>query len=318
MASLACKAAARQCRRFSISSTCNIKDTLGATVDVDAFHRDGVGVVKQFASREECEEMMERMKTLIDSWDPKTVEAFRTDEKQTEAQGRSDYFLDSADRIHFFLEPDAIDKNGFGHGLHLADPIFRRYSFSPKIATLTRALGWIDPVLPQSMYIFKQPQIGGEVTSHQDSTFLYTTPRQTCLGLWLALQDATLTNGCIWARPGSHKEPIRRHFKRNPEYFGDSAKIVDNICKGDPNASQMAARDAGFEAYPVRQGDLILIHGAVDHMSLDNSSNYSRHTFQLHLIEGPSVDIEWSPHNWLQFPQGKPFPLLNGIENYTL
>ena len=39
---------------------------------------------------------------------------------------------------------------------------------------------------------------------HQDNTFLYTEPR-TCTGLWLALEDATINNGCLWAIPGSHK-----------------------------------------------------------------------------------------------------------------
>ena len=62
------------------------------------------------------------------------------------------------------------------------------------------------------MYSFKQPRIGGEVTSHQDSTFLFTEPRQTCLGLWLALEKATEENGCVWGRPGSHNEPVRRRF----------------------------------------------------------------------------------------------------------
>lgn len=57
------------------------------------------------------------------------------------------------------------------------------------------------------------------MTSHQDSTFLYTTPRQTCLGLWLALEDTTLLNGCLWVRPGSQEESVRRCFRRNPEYF---------------------------------------------------------------------------------------------------
>lgn len=39
---------------------------------------------------------------------------------------------------------------------------------------------------------------------HQDNSFLYTDP-PTCTGLWLALEDATVTNGCLWAIPGSHK-----------------------------------------------------------------------------------------------------------------
>ena len=51
---------------------------------------------------------------------------------------------------------------------------------------------------------FQQPGIGGEVVPHQDNSFLYTEPT-TCTGLWLALEDATLINGCLWAIPGSHK-----------------------------------------------------------------------------------------------------------------
>merc|ERR1719291_581912 len=190
--------------------------------------------------------MKGRMKDLIGKWDPEKTLApvFATDEStQLKLQGSSDYFLDSADRIHFFLEKDAALEGGglkpgipkarslnkVGHGLHEADDVFRKYSHSDKVHELVAELGWSDPVLPQSMYIFKQPAIGGEVTSHQDSSFLYTTPRPTCLGLWLALDAATLENGCIWARPGSHKEPVRRHFKRNPAHFEQGDKSAPKM-----------------------------------------------------------------------------------------
>ena len=65
------------------------------------------------------------------------------------------------------------------------------------------------------MYIFKQPSIGGEVTCHQDSTFLYTDP-MSCVGFWFALEDATLENGCLWAEPGGHRGPLRKLFRRAP------------------------------------------------------------------------------------------------------
>lgn len=42
---------------------------------------------------------------------------------------------------------------------------------------------------------------------HQDNSFLYTEP-PTCTGLWLALEDATIINGCLWAIPGSHKSTL--------------------------------------------------------------------------------------------------------------
>lgn len=42
------------------------------------------------------------------------------------------------------------------------------------------------------------------VLPHQDSTFLHTEPLGRLLGLWIALEDATLENGCLWFIPGSH------------------------------------------------------------------------------------------------------------------
>lgn len=86
------------------------------------------------------------------------------------------------------------------------------------------------------MYIFKQPRIGGEVTPHQDSCFLRTDP-PSCIGLWLALEDATMTNGCLWARPGSHTEPIRRHFAKQPDgTMGFDARLPAH----EPPPPQMA------------------------------------------------------------------------------
>ena len=50
-------------------------------------------------------------------------------------------------------------------------------------------------------FVLQQPHIGGEVSAHQDSTFLYTDP-PSVIGLWVALEDATKENGCLWSIPG--------------------------------------------------------------------------------------------------------------------
>jgi len=76
---------------------------------------------------------------------------------------------------------------------------------------------------------------------------------------------------------------------------------------GMPQAE--GARQAGFVPLEAKAGDLVLIHGQVDHLSLDNTSDASRHTFQLHLVEGG--DVTWHQRNWLQYPVGKNFPSLN-------
>jgi ectoine hydroxylase-related dioxygenase (phytanoyl-CoA dioxygenase family) len=55
-------------------------------------------------------------------------------------------------------------------------------------------MDFVDPVVVQSMYIFKNPGIGGEVTAHQDATFLHSQPDLKVIGLWFALEDATVSN----------------------------------------------------------------------------------------------------------------------------
>lgn len=306
-----------------------------------AFKRNGIAAVRGFASAGECEAMKARMRQLIAEWNPRESagSVFHT------TQGKhvnNDYFLGSSEGVRFFFEPAAVDEatgqlrgdmpkelsvNKVGHALHWQDPVFREFSTSKKVSEIVEKLGWVDPVLPQSMYIFKQPHVGGPVSSHQDSTFLFTTPRQTCLGLWLALDDATEQNGCLWARPGSHVEPVRKHFHRNPAFArgGDVPPLVFREMPGAkavpwelgfPESPSGGARDAlvaaGFEPLPVSAGDLVLIHGEVDHLSLPNTSPLPRHSFQLHLIEGPNQGVEWHPANWLQYGGGRRFPALRG------
>src|SRR5207249_1857825 len=69
--------------------------------------------------------------------------------------------------------------NKIGHALHDLDPVFDQFSRTTDIEQLVRDLGFDDPLLLQSMYIFKQPRIGGEVTCHQDATFIYTEPPES-------------------------------------------------------------------------------------------------------------------------------------------
>jgi phytanoyl-CoA hydroxylase len=62
-------------------------------------------------------------------------------------------------------------------------------------------------------------------------------------------------------------------------------------------------------------GDVILIHGAVEHMSLENTSGKSRRSFQIHLVEGQDR-ATWSPENWLQYPAGQRFPTFDNWDKY--
>ena len=72
--------------------------------------------------------------------------------------------------------------------------------------------GLADPGLIQSMILFKQPRIGGEVSMHQDATFLHTRP-QSCIGFWFALEDATVENGCLFGLPGLAGRRLAERFR---------------------------------------------------------------------------------------------------------
>jgi len=88
--------------------------------------------------------------------------------------------------------------NKTGHALHFLDPVFTAYSQSPKVKELVRSLGYRDPVLPQSMYIFKQGKIGGEVTSHQAPArqSALEAPRRTVVTLAVVNCSVTTLQRC--------------------------------------------------------------------------------------------------------------------------
>ncbi|MFO1068282.1 MAG: phytanoyl-CoA dioxygenase family protein [Geminicoccaceae bacterium] len=265
-----------------------------------AWERDGYLVLPGFVSAAACDALRRRMDELLDAFDPAGVTTvFRTDDQ---AHGRDRYFLESGATIRFFFEPDAFDARGelrqakalsinkVGHALHDLDPVFERFSRSPELAAVARDAGLADPRLLQSMYIFKQPRIGGEVHCHQDSTFLHTEPL-TCTGFWFALEDATLENGCMWAEPGGHRRPLASRFVRE----GSGTRMVTL----DP----APLPTDGLVPLEATKGSLVLLHGQLPHRSGANHSDRSRHAYALHLVDGTA---HYSPDNWLVRPETMP------------
>ena len=179
--------------------------------------------------------------------------------------------------------------------MHDLVPAFKDWTReNPKKSSLLRSLGYFRPLPVQSMFIFKQPGIGGEVVPHQDSTFLATDP-PSVIGLWLALEDATLENGCLWALPGSHKAGVHKKFIRNPQDI--SVSFTGEMPKIDSSK---------FTPVEVKAGTLVLLHGANLHMSKENTSGKSRHAFSVHFVES-APGFEYKENNWLQRKEEFPF-----------
>jgi phytanoyl-CoA hydroxylase len=261
--------------------------------DLDRYRSDGYLVLENFVPAEDCDQLRQRALELIANFDPHQLSIFSTHDQN---RLTDDYFLESGDKIRFFFEEDAYSPDGtlkqskeqsinkIGHALHDLDPVFDRFSRTPKLRALITDLGVTEPRLLQSMYIFKQPRIGGEVTCHQDSTFLYTEPMDI-VGLWFALEDATIENGCLWAIPGGHKAGLKSRWVRAEE----------GMRFDDLDLSPFA--EEKLVPLEVPKGTLILLSGLLPHKSLANRSPKSRHAYTLHVISGNSV---YPASNWLQ------------------
>ena len=294
---------------------------------VARFRSDGFLVVPDFATPAEIASLTSRATALVDAFDPASTPRSvfsTTDQKRTSDA----YFLDSGNHVSFFFEDGAFDPatgalrrdkslsiNKMGHALHDLDPAFRAFSRGAKMRALMRSLGVHRPTPVQSMYIFKQPQIGGEVVPHQDSTFLRTRP-MTCVGAWIALEACTKTNGCLWALPRSHGEGCARQMVVDrAKGTGKGQEAGDEEGSGgatigfEGSYPDWLAGPRGDAFVPIEcpAGTLVVLHGENVHYSAPNLSEKSRHAYSVHFVDGGAA---WDERNWLQRDETFPFRAL--------
>jgi phytanoyl-CoA hydroxylase len=271
---------------------------------LEQFQSDGFLVLEGFNSESECNKLINRAAELTVDFDyDGHPSVFQTSEQERTSD---DYFLSSGDRISFFFEKDAFENNGMlkddlfhslnkiGHALHDLDPVFNKFSCSPQMKRLAADLELSEALIIQSMYIFKHAQIGGVVDVHQDSTFLYTQPK-SCVGFWFALEDASVENGCLWAKPGGHRTSLRSWFRRKDE-GGTEFHIFDDT----PFDIE------GMIHLEVKKGACIVIDGLLPHYSLPNTSGQSRQAYTIHTIDGKA---HYPEQNWLQRKKSELSPI---------
>ena len=172
------------------------------------------------------------------------------------------------------------------HQPHYISPVIRRMVDHPAIAgVLSRITGahlahWDGRVkCMQSMLFAKGPGMPGQAW-HQDERYIPTRDR-SLIGAWIALDDATIANGCLWVLPGSHRMgciyPTRPHTMPEEHDFADQAHGFD---------------DSAAIPVEVPAGSVVFFNGYLLHKSLKNRTGGYRRALVNHYMNAWSL-LPW-------------------------
>jgi hypothetical protein len=158
------------------------------------------------------------------------------------------------------------------------DPVFHAFATRPDVvAIVSSILGTDTPANFLSQFIFKNPGAWGQPW-HQDAFYFPFTPSRPVVGIWFAVTEATIGNGCLHVLPGSNHEPVHTHVtdRRDGANYG-YVEIVDH----DMSAS---------ETVLMQPGDLLVFDSHLMHRSTDNRSEAIRAAMVYHYAAATTVD----------------------------
>jgi phytanoyl-CoA hydroxylase len=140
------------------------------------------------------------------------------------------------------------------------------------LSVVRRIIGTADITLLQDMALIKPPGGGREKPWHQDNAFFRIKPGTPIVGVWIALDEATIDNGCMHVLPGTHREGPVIHFNR----------LDWQICETDVQTS----RDV---AVPLPPGGGLFFDGLIHHGTPPNNTDARRRALQYHYIDRATI-----------------------------
>jgi len=168
--------------------------------------------------------------------------------------------------------------NNYCPALLAYDKSFLEFAKNPQILDMVEQLIGPDFALWNSSF-FAKPANGGHATPwHQDGEYWPITPLATCT-VWIAIDSATVENGCLRVIPGSHRDQKLLSHHTNP-----SDEVTLNQELDNHNFNEAEADDIILEAGQISLHDVYLVHG-----SETNNSNHSRRGMTLRFMPTTSI-----------------------------
>lgn len=133
-----------------------------------------------------------------------------------------------------------------------------------------------------TQFVLKMPdkeRNKSEFPWHQDNGYGIVSPA-TNVTVWVALDDATIDNGCIWVVPGSHKKGLVAHKRKSPDVF-------QLITENDPSEKEIPVE--------LKAGEAVIFSGLTLHRSKQNHTDKPRRAF---FMEYANAAAECQAYNW--------------------
>lgn len=154
-------------------------------------------------------------------------------------------------------DDDVLKKYVAIHFPHKISKLIHQFLSHPKIIGILETIVSANLKCMQSMLFVKAPGKKGQ-SWHQDEYYIPTRD-QSLVGAWIAIDDATVLNGCLWIIPGRPGYMMRRG-----PYTGNEYADVDTV----------EVQDQLHEAIPVevKSGSVVFFNGYTLHSSLSNKT----------------------------------------------
>jgi phytanoyl-CoA hydroxylase len=219
---------------------------------------------------------------------PEEVEALRS-ETAAICQGKLGPFV-GLDPVEGEPDDEAMRRYLCIHFPHkISDLMFKALAYPSIVETLTSVIG-PDVKCMQSMLFIKASGKPGQAW-HQDEIYIPTRDR-SLTGAWIALDDATVDNGCLWVIPGSHQPGVLYQMESHEDRRFD--------CSGESQGFPYSNDDA--VPVEVKAGSIVFFNGYLLHRSLPN---YSTGGFRRSLVNHYMSASSFLPWFGNQLPDGQ-------------